>query len=427
MVSSGNALEAQIVANDADIAALDSSTVRITGDQSVAGNKFFGDTVTINNLTVTGTRTIVESTDLAIQDNVIDINSGESGAGVSKGTAGFNISRGSLSDATILFEESNDRFNLNFPVSSEGDLLAKEIDLIATGSNLQAQITSTVAGNLTATGNALEAQIVANDGDIATLTTNLASTGSTLQSNLDSVEAAAAASLVSSGNALEAQIVANDGDIATLTTNLASTGSTLDNKIDALEILDLTDTPSSMTASNSDVIQILAANAVGNAVEFVGFDQTTPLTSDVFTGNGSTSAYTLSIDPNGNADIMVSVNGLLQTPGDNYSVSGTTLTMSENVPSGTVLEVRHLKRYVAVVQSGGSSGPAVSSSSLLTGNGLDSSFAMGITVSATKDIMVSVNGLLQRPDADYSLSNGTGIVFDSAPTSGHSIEIRHFG
>ena len=444
LISTGNNLENQIISNDADISALDSSTVRITGDQGIAGDKIFSDNVTINNLTVTGTRTIVESTDLAIEDNVIDINSGETGAGISKGTAGFNIDRGTLSNATILFEEANDRFNLNFPVASEGDLLAKEADLIATGNNLEAQITSTVAGNLTATGNALEAQIIANDGDISTLTTNLASTGSTLQSNLDTVESAAAASLVSTGNALDA-------------------------KVDALQVVDLTDTPSSITASTSDVTQVLAANAAGNGVEFVGIDKTTPLTSDVFTGDGATSSYTLSADPNGVADIMVSVNGLLQTPGDNYSVSGTTLTMSDNVPNGLALEVRHLKRYAAVVTGGGSgsstflgltdspasytaskylavnsagtalefvdapagggsagTGSAVSSSTLLTGDGSVSGFAMGINVDAAKDIMVSVNGLVQRPDVDYSLSNNTGIVFDAAPTSGHAIEIRHF-
>ena len=87
LTATGNALEAQIIANDADISALDSSTVRITGDQGIAGDKIFSDNVTINNLTVTGTRTIVEATDLAIEDNVIDINSGETGAGISKGTA----------------------------------------------------------------------------------------------------------------------------------------------------------------------------------------------------------------------------------------------------------------------------------------------------------------------------------------------------
>ena len=329
-------------------------------------------------------------------------------------------------------------------IANDGDISTLTANLISTGSNLEAQITSTVAGNLTATGNALEAQIISNDTDIANLTTNLASTGSTLQSNLDTVESAAAASLVSTGNALDA-------------------------KVDALQVVDLTDTPSSITASTSDVTQVLAANAAGNGVEFVGIDKTTPLTSDVFTGDGATSSYTLSADPNGVADIMVSVNGLLQTPGDNYSVSGTTLTMSDNVPNGLALEVRHLKRYAAVVTGGGSgsstflgltdspasytaskylavnsagtalefvdapagggsagTGSAVSSSTLLTGDGSVSGFAMGINVDAAKDIMVSVNGLVQRPDVDYTLSNNTGIVFDAAPTSGHAIEIRHF-
>ena len=368
---------------------------------------------------------------------------------------------------------------------NDADIATLTSNLVSTGNNLEAQITSTVAGNLSATGNALEAQIISNDTDIANLTTNLASTGSTLQSNLDTVESAAAASLVSTGNALDA-------------------------KVDALQIVDMTDTPSSVSASTSDITQVLAGNAAGNGVEFVGLDKTTPLTSDVYTGDGSTSAFTMTVEPNGVADIMVSVNGLLQTPGDNYTVSGTTLTMSDNVPSGLALEVRHLKRYAAVVTGGGGgsttflglqdspasytaskflavnsvgtaiefvdapaggggsstflgltdspasytaskylavnsagtalefvdapaggggsagTGSAVSSSTLLTGDGSVSGFAMGINVDAAKDIMVSVNGLVQRPDVDYSLSNNTGIVFDAAPTSGHAIEIRHF-
>ena len=84
MITTGQTLQTQITSNDADIATLDSTTVKITTDQSVAGNKIFTDKVIINNLTVTGTEVIVDVENLAVRDNIIHINSGESGAGISR-------------------------------------------------------------------------------------------------------------------------------------------------------------------------------------------------------------------------------------------------------------------------------------------------------------------------------------------------------
>lgn len=56
--------------------------------------------LTLNNiningdLTIAGTSTTVNSQDLTVSDNLIEINSEESGAGVSLGTAGIDINRG---------------------------------------------------------------------------------------------------------------------------------------------------------------------------------------------------------------------------------------------------------------------------------------------------------------------------------------------
>ena len=71
----------------------------------------------------------------------------------------------------------------------------------------------------------------------------------------------------------------------------------------------------------------------------------TPFASDVFTGDGATSSYTLSRDPSEGeiTGIEVYVNDSLQT--DNYSVSGTTLTMSENVSNGQTLKVFYLSSH----------------------------------------------------------------------------------
>jgi hypothetical protein len=58
------------------------------------------------NMVVYGTTTSVESQDLDITDNVIVINKGETGAGVTLGVSGVLIDRGSEPKARILFDES---------------------------------------------------------------------------------------------------------------------------------------------------------------------------------------------------------------------------------------------------------------------------------------------------------------------------------
>lgn len=55
---------------------------------------------------------------------------------------------------------------------------------------------------------------------------------------------------------------------------------------------------------------------------------------DVFSGNGSTTAFTLSSDPSTKNNTYVSISGVYQAKAT-YSVSGTTLTFSTAPPSGT--------------------------------------------------------------------------------------------
>ena len=110
------------------------------------GTTVFRD-VSIRNLTVTGTEIIVDVENLAVKDNTILINSGESGAGIGVRSGGLVIDRGTLSDATILFEEDGDKFEFNFPVAVQGSnvITSSQTGVYATDSdiqNLQTQITS---------------------------------------------------------------------------------------------------------------------------------------------------------------------------------------------------------------------------------------------------------------------------------------------
>jgi len=68
---------------------------------------------------------------------------------------------------------------------------------------------------------------------------------------------------------------------------------------------------------------------------YVGNQPTTQaFVTDTFNGNGSTTAFTLSVAPATTTSILVAVSGVLQDP-STYSVSGTTLTFSQAPPTGT--------------------------------------------------------------------------------------------
>lgn len=58
------------------------------------------------NLYVGGNATAVTKTDLDITDNIITVNAGETGAGVTLNTAGIAVDRGSLANVAIVWNET---------------------------------------------------------------------------------------------------------------------------------------------------------------------------------------------------------------------------------------------------------------------------------------------------------------------------------
>ena len=62
----------------------------------------------LGNLAVAGATTTINSENLDVTDNIVYINVGEAGAGVSLDVSGIQIDRGTLSDAVILFNENNE-------------------------------------------------------------------------------------------------------------------------------------------------------------------------------------------------------------------------------------------------------------------------------------------------------------------------------
>ena len=69
---------------------------------------------------------------------------------------------------------------------------------------------------------------------------------------------------------------------------------------------------------------------------------------DTFSGNGSTTAFTMSVAPANTASVLVAVSGVLQDP-STYSVTGLTLTFSAAPPAGTA---NISTRYLGIPASG---------------------------------------------------------------------------
>mgnify|MGYP007100043951 FL=1 len=82
-------------------------------DQNLSTNSDVAfDSLTINDLYVAGSSWIVNSGQVSTSDNIILLNYGEVGAGVTAGSAGIQIDRGSSPDYQFIFDEPSDSFKI---------------------------------------------------------------------------------------------------------------------------------------------------------------------------------------------------------------------------------------------------------------------------------------------------------------------------
>ena len=89
-----------------DIGGTDEIIIDASGGTTVT--TIDADMVVTGDLTVNGTTTTVNSTDLEITDNIIRVNKDEAGAGVTLGIAGIEVDRGSETDSQWIWDEATD-------------------------------------------------------------------------------------------------------------------------------------------------------------------------------------------------------------------------------------------------------------------------------------------------------------------------------
>lgn len=160
------------------------------------------------------------------------------------------------------------------------------------------------------------------------------------------------------------------------------------------------------TNATSDTITINAATTVSPS----------GMSKDVFTGNGSLTAFTLGAAVTDENNTWVFLNGVYQDK-SMYSISGTTITFTTAPQSGYGIEVMRLGTV------------AVHSNSLatdtFTGNGSKTAYSLSTTPVNLNAVNAYISGLRQN-HGTLSLSGST-LTFSTAPPSGSSIEISSIG
>ena len=151
---------------------------------------------------------------------------------------------------------------------------------------------------------------------------------------------------------------------------------------------------------------------IGNSPSSVAF------LTDYFSGNNSTTAFTMSVAPNTPTAVLVSISGVLQDP-TAYSVSGTTLTFSSAPPSGSSNIVA---RYLGVPASGVTTTAYRTVTEYTATAGQTTFSPPSYTVGY---LNVYRNGV-RLGSADYTASNGTSVVLANACVVGDFVALESF-
>jgi hypothetical protein len=92
--------------------AMTAPNVSVAGDMAVTGNTQVQGLTVSGNLTVKGQVIDVQATTVQVTDNIIELNKGEVGNGVTAGQAGLRVDRGQAVDYIMAFDETDDMFKV---------------------------------------------------------------------------------------------------------------------------------------------------------------------------------------------------------------------------------------------------------------------------------------------------------------------------
>lgn len=154
----------------------------------------------------------------------------------------------------------------------------------------------------------------------------------------------------------------------------------------------------------------------------VGADQLasnlTSFTTDVFTGDGSDTTFTLSETPTNANSVLVFVDGILQKSSTNYSISTNVLTFTSAPDASAEIEAKHfglrgvIRRSTDYVYDS------------FTGDGSATTFTLSNAGVSTNNAFIFYNGIALKPTSDYSIS-GTTLTLTFAAVNASEIMARY--
>lgn len=292
-------------------------------------------------------------------------------------------------------------------VSGQSDVVADSATdtlTLAAGSNVTI---TTAAGSDTIT-------FAATD----TNTTYSAGTGISLSGTTFALNAAIGdLTNVSSSSPSSGQVLKWDGSQWAPGTDSAGAGAS-----NSFETIAIAGQTSVVADSATDTLTLVAGdnitmttNASTDTITIASSGGTSQLTAEknTFTGNGSTTAYTLTSTVSDEARTQVYIDGVYQSK-DTYSTSGTTLTFSTAPPNTAAIEIIHFTTL-----AGG-----LSAVDTFTGNGSTTAFAGSMSINDENNTQIYIDGVYQSK-TNYSASGST-VTFATAPPNGSDIELVHF-
>jgi hypothetical protein len=140
--------------------------------------------------------------------------------------------------------------------------------------------------------------------------------------------------------------------------------------------------------------------------------------TDLFSGNGTTVAFTMTVSPANTASVLIAISGVVQSP-DTYSISGTTLTFSAAPPAGTGnISVRYLGVPATNVTT-----TAYRTVTEFTATASQTTFSVPSYTAGYIDVYR--NGV-RLGAADYTATNGTSVILANAATVGDLVTTESF-
>ncbi len=109
---SATGANSQVNLSAANIINLSADDIKMNGNVNINGETSTNDLTVRGNLNVLGSTTTIDTQNLQVKDNIIDINKGETGSGVTAGKAGIRVLRGDAANYNILFDETDDMFKV---------------------------------------------------------------------------------------------------------------------------------------------------------------------------------------------------------------------------------------------------------------------------------------------------------------------------